>query len=188
MKRLRKEIFPGFKAPVEHCPKCKDDWVDEDVYGSARKFYKGTKDKGKNASHPHAPGLRTHLGRINGLDCVDCGHIAFGSRVRFEGYILDGWHCPYCGEEYLDPEQANTVLHLLKEKPSKKKLPFGIERESSRELAWHNRAKKDRTPLLEEMVLDGYLTKADVIAIKRRKPRRTPHKNVNPSGKRLRKV
>ena len=34
--------------------------------------------------------------------------------IHFNRYIINGWRCPSCGEEYLDPEKAQKILLLNK--------------------------------------------------------------------------
>jgi len=59
-----------------------------------------------------------------GLGCL-CGKVARPTKLRFKSYVLDGWKCDNCGEEYLDPAQANMILTLNKLKHQKFQAKLG---------------------------------------------------------------
>jgi len=40
MENEKREISPGIYAQVEVCPKCKDEWLDEDQYEALRALFK----------------------------------------------------------------------------------------------------------------------------------------------------
>ena len=52
--------------------------------------------------------------KVSGLKCVFCGSIARGAKLKFQGFLLDGWKCRKCGEEFHDPTQAQRILSVLK--------------------------------------------------------------------------
>src|SRR3989338_1834849 len=67
-----------------------------------------------NISHYLRRNIRKkkHEGTMNGLTCI-CGKIAsYKNDVHFQQHILEGRECKYCGEEYLDPGQAEFILRL----------------------------------------------------------------------------
>ncbi|MCK4327728.1 MAG: AbrB/MazE/SpoVT family DNA-binding domain-containing protein [Candidatus Diapherotrites archaeon] len=53
-----------------------------------------------------------------GLGCL-CGKVAKPTKLKFKRYVLDGWKCDNCGEEYLDPLQAERILVANKLKHQK---------------------------------------------------------------------
>lgn len=59
----------------------------------------------------------------DGLEC-HCGRIARPTKVRFQKYVVDGWKCK-CGEEYLDPLQAEKILTINKLKHEKFQAKLG---------------------------------------------------------------
>jgi hypothetical protein len=48
-----------------------------------------------------------------GMKCTVCGKIAKKSKLRFQGYDINGWKCS-CGEEYYNPDEAQKILLLNK--------------------------------------------------------------------------
>jgi len=60
-----------------------------------------------------------------GLECVNCGNIAKESKLRFQGFEIDGWHCKSCGEDYFNPEQAQNILLLNKIMKKKYEVTIG---------------------------------------------------------------
>jgi len=59
-----------------------------------------------------------------GMKCIRCGKIAPRAKLRFQGHQIDGWKCK-CGEEYLDPLQAERILTLNKLKHERFQAKLG---------------------------------------------------------------
>ena len=47
------------------------------------------------------------------MTCVVCRKKAKKAKLRFQGYEAEGWRCA-CGEEYVEPKQAQRILVLNK--------------------------------------------------------------------------
>ena len=60
-----------------------------------------------------------------GLECAICGKVAKETKLRFQGFEIDGWHCRSCGEDYFDPEQAQKILLLNKIMKKKYEVTIG---------------------------------------------------------------
>ncbi|MFH0987167.1 MAG: AbrB/MazE/SpoVT family DNA-binding domain-containing protein [Candidatus Micrarchaeota archaeon] len=54
------------------------------------------------------------LEKSDELKCHKCGRKAEPVKVKFQHYDISGWRCRKCGEEYLNPEQAQCILFLNK--------------------------------------------------------------------------
>jgi len=60
----------------------------------------------------------------SGLECASCGKVARKTKLRFQGFDIDGWKCR-CGEEYFHPEQAQKILLLNKVLNKEYKVKIG---------------------------------------------------------------
>jgi hypothetical protein len=61
----------------------------------------------------------------SGLECANCGKVAKETKLRFQGFKIDGWHCSSCGEDYFNPEQAQRILLLNKIMKKKYEVTVG---------------------------------------------------------------
>ncbi len=46
--------------------------------------------------------------------CVICGGTLSFVKSKFQGFPIDGYRCGKCGEEFFDPQQAESILELNK--------------------------------------------------------------------------
>ncbi|MBI2529921.1 MAG: AbrB/MazE/SpoVT family DNA-binding domain-containing protein [Candidatus Diapherotrites archaeon] len=60
----------------------------------------------------------------NWMICARCGKKAYGARLRIQGSEIDGWKCK-CGEEYLEPIQAERLLLQNKLKSAALEVKLG---------------------------------------------------------------
>jgi hypothetical protein len=59
---------------------------------------------------------------MKGMKCA-CGKTAkYVTKLNFNGYTIDGWECPSCGEAYYNPEKAERILLINKLKKQKYNL------------------------------------------------------------------
>ena len=46
------------------------------------------------------------------MNCLCGGYAEYRKDLKFDGYILDGWACKSCGEEYTNPEKTEYILRM----------------------------------------------------------------------------
>lgn len=51
---------------------------------------------------------------IGELECSCGGTAKRVDDIEYKGFSLDGWRCEKCGEELVDPRQANLYLKYVK--------------------------------------------------------------------------